>query len=82
MLNSCADLHFDLFIHLFSEFIFVTHNNKKTDTEQASQNQEEENNTYDDLLDSYSVILNTTLALLKAEFSTNCRLEFTLCGNL
>ena len=81
MLDSSAYLHFNLFMHLFSKSVFITHNYEKTNSKKSGQNENKKNNTYDKLICCSSVILDTSFTLLETEFSTDSSLQLVLIIN-
>ncbi len=82
MLHCRANLHFDLFVHFFSQFVFVTHHNEETNSKKSCQSQYEENYANHDLIGSCSHILNAPFTVFKTHFPANCRLKVCLTVNL
>jgi hypothetical protein len=82
MLHCRANLHFDLFLHFFPQFVLVAHHNKETHCKKSGQSQYEENYANHNLIGSCSHILNAPFTFFKAHFTANCCLKVRLTVNL
>lgn len=73
-----ADLHFDFFVHLFSQPVLVAHNDEESDSEQSRQNKHEKHHAYHDFVCCRSDILNAAFWFFEAHFSADGGLKFVL----